>query len=505
MSNSDQPESKDAPAVDPAQKLSFGEKIGYGLGDTASNFYWKLFENFQLIFYTDVFGISAGAAGWMFFLTKFWDAVNDPMIGFLADRTRTAWGRFRPFLLWMSLPFAITGIMTFYTPDLSDNGKLIYAYITYTLVFMAYTAINIPYGALLGVISSNSLERTSASTYRFVLAFCGGLVVQLFTNPLVKFFGGTKTIEKDGVLQEIAADPQTGFFWTVACYAVAAVILFTITFLTTRERVQPEQQTNTKFFDDVTDLLQNRPWIVLLFVGLFQILAGWTRGSATGYYFNYYAKIDGRYLLDLGSWGQYFDVGDFGFFFFVGSICAIAGMFFTRPLVRIFGNKWLMILMMLGNAVCMGLVFFLSRDQWQAVYALHCLGAFITGPMPILLWAMYADAADYSEWLHHRRATGLVFAAATFSQKLGSALGAAVPGWLLGASGFVAPVDNVPQPQSEPTINGIISMMSLYPAAFFIAGCVAMLFYNLTTKRLEEIEADLTKRKKLMKQPKLES
>ena len=481
-----------------SKPLSFGEKVGYGLGDTASNFYWKLFENFQLYFYTDVFGISATAAATMFLVTKIWDAINDPMIGFISDRTRTAWGRFRPYLLWMSIPFAITGILTFYTPDLSDRGKLIYAYVTYTAVFMAYTAINIPYGALLGVISSNSLERTTVSTYRFILAFMGGLCVQLFTNPLVKYFGGTKTIEtENGVLEEIAADPQTGFFWTVVCYAVAAVILFTITFLTTRERVQPEQSTNASFSVDLADLLKNRPWIVLLFVGLFQILAGWTRGSATGYYFNYFTEFESRYLLDLGSWGKYLDIGDFGFFFFAGSIFAILGMFFTRPLVKIFGNKWLMILMMFGNAICMGLFFWLKPTDWGQMYFIHCLGAFITGPMPILLWAMYADAADYSEWMNRRRATGLVFAAATFSQKLGSALGAAVPGWLLGASGFVAPIDNVPQPQSERTIDGVIAMMSVIPAAFLICGCVAMLFYNLSTTRLQEIEADLMKRKKM--------
>ena len=486
-----------------AETLSVGEKIGYGLGDTASNFYWKLFENFQLYFYTDVFGISAAAAGTMFLVTKIWDAINDPLVGFVSDRTRTAWGRFRPYLLWMSIPFAITGILTFYTPDLSDRGKLIYAYITYTAVFMAYTAINIPYGALLGVISSNSLERTTVSTYRFILAFMGGLCVQLFTNPLVKYFGGTKIIEKDGVMEEIAADPQTGFFWTVVCYAVAAVILFTITFLTTRERVQPEQSTNPSFASDLTDLLKNRPWIVLLFVGLFQILAGWTRGSATGYYFNYFAEIDGNYLLDLGSWGKYFDIGDFGFFFFAGSIFGILGMFFTKSLVKIFGNKWLMILMMLGNAICMASFYWIEADQVGLMYLLHCFGAFITGPMPILLWAMYADAADYSEWMNHRRATGLVFAAATFSQKLGSALGAAVPGWLLGASGFVAPIDNVPQPQSEETVGGIVSMMSIFPAVFLVAGCVAMLFYNLSTERLQQIEADLKKRKKANQKSKI--
>ena len=471
--------------------MPFGEKVGYGLGDTASNLYWKLFENFQLYFYTEIFGISAIAAGWMFLVTKIWDAFNDPMIGFLADRTRTAWGRFRPYLIWMSIPFALTGMLAFYTPDLPPTQKLIYAYVTYTLVFMAYTAINIPYGALMGVLSSNSVERTSISTYRFVLAFMGGLIVQFFTLPLISFFGGGMVeVVKDGVTTEVVADPQTGFFWTVVCYAMVAVVLFTITFLTTKERVQPEQKKNTALSQDVKDLVKNWPWIVLLFVGLFQILAGWTRGSATAYYFEYFVNTDAIPSV------LFFDLSSFGNFFFFGGIFSILGMMIlTKPLVKIFGNKLLMILVMVGNAACMAAFVFLSKEQWQLMYGLHLFGAFISGPMPILLWAMYADVADYSEWLNHRRATGLVFAAATFAQKMGSALGAAVPGWLLGSSGFVEPVENIKQSQSEETISGIIWMMSVLPAIFLLCGCVAMLFYNLTPKLLNQIESDLLKRK----------
>ena len=471
------------------------EKIGYGLGDTASNFYWKLFENFQLYFYTEIFGITATAAGLMFFVTKIWDAFNDPMIGFLADRTRTAWGRFRPYLIWMSIPFALTGMLAFYTPDLPPTQKLIYAYVTYTLVFMAYTAINIPYGALMGVLSSNSLERTSVSTYRFVLAFCGGLIVQFFTLPLVEYFGGGKVeVDKDGVVEMVVADPQTGFFWTVVCYAIGAVVLFTITFLTTKERVQPEQKKNSAIGQDLRDLLGNWPWIVLLFVGLFQILAGWTRGSATAYYFEYFAETS---AIPRVMW---LDLSSFGNFFFLGGIFGILGMFFTKPLVKIFGKKWLMILTMVGNAACMAAFFLLSKEQWQAMYGLHLLGAFISGPMPILLWAMYADVADYSEWLNHRRATGLIFAAATFAQKIGGALGSMVPAFGLGFSGFVEPVENIKQPQSEETIFGIISMMSTLPALFLILGCGIMLFYNLSPKLLNQIESDLSERKSSMDQ-----
>ena len=470
---------------DTTEKLSVGEKIGYGLGDTASNFYWKLFENFQLFFYTDVFGITASAAATMFFVTKLWDAINDPLIGLMSDRTKTAWGRFRPYLLWGCVPFAATGILTFYTPNLGPTGKLIYAYVTYTLVFMAYTLINIPYGALMGVISSSSLERTSVSTYRFVLAFCGGLIVQKFTEPLVAFFGGTETQLVDGVEKIVVLDKQAGFFWTVVCYATAAVILFLITFASTKERVVPEQKKNTAFRQDIWDLMRNRAWLVLLAVGLFQILAGWTRGSAIAYYFTYYVVDPATGAVGI----------PFGTFLAVGTIFSILGMLMTRPLTAIFGKKLLMILMNLAVAALTASFLFVKPDQIALMYGLNILLAFVGGPVPVLLWAMYADAADYSEWRFHRRATGLVFSAATFSQKLGGALGAAIPGWMLAWYGFVAPVEGSQQVQSAHTIDGIIRMMSVVPAIFLVAAAFALLFYNISAKFLHQIEHDLRERK----------
>lgn len=462
------------------ESVSIVEKIGYGLGDTASNLYWKLFEFFQLIFYTDVFGISAASAATMFFVTKLWDAVNDPIVGFLADRTKTAWGRFRPWLLWSALPFAITGMLTFYTPDLSPGGKLIYAYVTYISVFMAYTAINIPYGALMGVISADSLERTIISTYRFVLAFGGGLIVQKFTEPLVDFFGlrfGESKMALVNGVQTVIIDKQTGFFWTVTCYSVVAVVLFLITFLTTKERVQPVQAENNRLSSDVSDLLKNRPWLVLLAVGLFQILSDWTRGSAIAYYFTYY----------VGS--------EFGNFLVTGTVAGILGMLMTKRLTAIFGKKVLLIGMNLGKAILIACFYFVEKDQVVVMYVLNTTAMFISGAVPVLLWAMYADVADYSEWTNGRRATGLVFSAATFSQKLGGALGAAVPGWALAAYGFRPPIDGVSQEQSAATIQGIILIMSLIPAVFLLGAIVAMCFYGINKSLMQQIEDDLAGRR----------
>jgi GPH family glycoside/pentoside/hexuronide:cation symporter len=539
------------PPIDPGQRLSWREKVGYGLGDTASNLYWKTFEFFLMYFYTDVFGIKAGAAGTMLLVTRIWDAINDPLVGYFADRTRTAWGSFRPYLVWMCIPFAITGVLTFYTPDLSDNGKLIYAYITYTLVMMAYTAINIPYGALMGVISASSLERTSVSTYRFVLAFVGGIIVQYFTLDLVGFFGGTESVMVDGKETTRVLDEQMGFFCTMVVFSVAAVILFLITFATTKERVLPEvQKTSTyqadlkflltstklhqviigglsllailatqfslvvlpwivgvyfilsmaglllKFLNqssdqseldvqqsslelDFNDLLANRPWMVLFGFGLFQLMGAFVRGGAILYYFKYYCNNESVVPS----------------FFVAGSLAAIAGMLLTKKLTSIFGKKMLMIYMNLGVAAITAAFFLLNPDDTIWMFALYIASSFIGGPSPVLLWSMYADTADYSEWRTRRRATGLVFSAATFSQKMGCAVGAAMTGFALEFFQYAEPVDGVEQLQAAVTLNGLCMMMSVIPAGFFLAAAICLAFYSISDRVLDEIECDLQARK----------
>jgi GPH family glycoside/pentoside/hexuronide:cation symporter len=440
--------------------------------------------------------------------------------------------------------------LTFYTPDLGADGKLVYAYITYTLVMMAYTAINIPYGALMGVISPSSLERTSVSTFRFVCAFLGGIVVQYFTLDLVRFFGGGLIeIEVGGELKEVVANEAAGFFWTMCLYSTVAVVLFAITFLTTKERVEPEIVRASTFrkdsrflatsiklhqlfllgafslvalsvgFDwavvqwalavylalsivslvvsqlvkkavpapeevstfecDVNDLLTNRPWIVLFGFGLFQLMAAFIRGGAILYYFKYY-------------------VGDAGWapgFWVSGSIAAIAGMLLTKPVTRILGKKNLMIAMNVGTALFTALFVMLGPTQIFWMYALHIVGSFISGPSPVILWAMYADVADYSEWKTNRRATGLVFSAATFSQKLGCAVGAAMTGLALDFYQYQPPLDGEEVAQSDLTLNGLCMMMSVLPALLLLAAAFCLLFYNINESLLQRVESDLRERK----------
>ena len=442
-------------------KLTVKEKISYGLGDTASNFYWQMFMSFILFFYTDVFGIPAAVAGTMLLITRMWDTGIDPIMGVIADRTNTRWGKFRPYLLWMALPIGIIGVLTFTTPDLSLSGKIVYAYVTSTLMMAAYTAINTPYSALMGVLTPNSLERTSVSSYRFVLAFVAIFIVQGTTLPLVQYFG--------------KGNQAVGFQWTMVVFSAVAVVLFVFTFLNTRERVHPPKDQKSSIKSDLRDLLRNRPWMVLFFIGIFALSYNSIRSGSIIYYFKYY-------------------VGDeimTSAFMVSGTIAAIVGVMATKYLSKLLGKRKLYMVLWGTVSVLTGLFYFIPKENVTWIFASHVVISFILGPTAPLIWAMYADTADYSEWKSGRRATGLVFSAATFAQKLGWAIGGAITGWLLAYFGFVA---NVVQTQGAQ--DGIRLMMSVIPAIGGVLATIGAWFYTLDEPLMEKIEQDLTSRKK---------
>jgi len=451
---------------DPTRRLSFKEKLGYGLGDTASNFFFQVFNIFLLYYYTDVFGIDPALVGVMFIVTKVVDAISDPVMGLVADRTNSRWGKFRPYLLWGAIPYGVLGYAMFAGPELSEAGKLVYAYVTYTLMMLAYTVINIPYSALMGVMSSNSVERTSLSSYRFVCAFSAAWVIGTFVTPLKTILGG--------------GDEALGFRLTMMLFAVISIALFWVTFANTHERVKPMQEkSNLKL--DFQAMLTNLPWITLFFAAIFTLMNAAVRNGTIMYYFKYYVGDDGTPIFLI------FDKT--AVFMSLGLVAMVAGIACTKALASRFDKRSLLIVLATLNALAMAAFYFIPPDQFLLMIVVNMFATLVIGPTIALVWAMYADTADYGEWKTGRRTTGLVFSALQFAQKLGLAVGAGLTGIILSLFGFVAN-----EVQSDLSIDGIRLMFSVFPAALALAGVVAVLFYPLRDKKVAEIEAELNRR-----------
>jgi GPH family glycoside/pentoside/hexuronide:cation symporter len=449
-------------------RLSVTEKIGYGFGDLASNLFWQMFSIFIAKFYTDVFLLGAAAMGTMMLVTRMADAVIDPMIGTIADRTQTRWGHFRPYLIWMALPMAATAVLTFTTPSFGGTPRVVYAYVTLTLMMFAYSAINIPYSALLGVLTPDSKERTSVSSYRFVMAILPVFIIVNTAIPMVHFFGGSD-------------NSPAGWQATMAVYSAAAVILYFATFAMTKERVQPADKQETSLSSDVKDLLRNRPWVVLCVVGIFALTYNNIRNTVIVYYFDYVVP-DGK--------------GYFGPVMTTGAVAFILGVMATAPLSKRFGKRNFYMVSMALTGLLTAAFYFVPASNIRMVWAAHALISFCAAPTAPLVWAMYADTADYSEWKWGRRATGLIFSAASFSQKFGWAIGGAGAGWLLAYFGYVPGVA-----QDSRTINGIMLMMSMIPAIGAVVAVLALWFYELDEGVVETMTAELEARRALDRTP----
>jgi GPH family glycoside/pentoside/hexuronide:cation symporter len=456
------------------KRLSVKEKIGYGFGDLASVLYWQTITAYLLYFYTDVFGITAAAAGTMILVSRLWDGVNDPLMGIIADRTQTRWGKFRPYLLWFAVPLAVVGVITFTTPDLSATGKLVYAYGTFMLLMMLYTAINIPYSSLLGVITPDPIERTSVSSYKYVFAYISGTIVSALALPLTDFFG--------------KGDEAAGWQMTMTVFGVAAVAFFLITFISTRERVQPSKSQKSTIAQDLRDLFSNKPWVLLLFTTLLMILYVSTRISVTAHYFKYY--VGDQQITLFGKTFTYGFIALTSAFNAIGQWLAIAGVIFASFFAKRVGKKQAFLILFVTASISTAAFFFLRPQDVILMFVLQILGSFTGGPLSPLIWAMYADAADYSEWKTGRRATGLVFSASTMSQKFGWAIGTFVAGMLLSAFGFQANVV-----QNIDVQNGLKALMSIIPAAAGVLAIVLILFYRLDEKLMSQIESELTQRR----------
>lgn len=451
---------------DASARLSWLEKIGFAAGDFASCLYFGIFMSFLTYFYTDVFGIGAAAVGVMIFVTRTWDWINDPIMGMIADRTKSRMGKFRPWLLWV-LPFWIViGVLTFTSFDFSDTGKLVYAYITYTLLTMAYTAINVPYSALMGVMTARSDQRTVLASFRFIGAFLGTTVVNASMLGLVAWFG--------------SGSEKRGFPFAVGVYALLSAAAFIFTFATTKERVKPPPSQNSSIWKDLSAAVRNVPWLVMILVSILTIMWVAVRGGIVIHYFKYVSGNE--------HWGS--------LFLTVSTVVQIFGVMVTKQVVGwLGGKKRAYIILNLFNGAFIGLFYFIPSTNIALILAHHGISSFFSAPLMPLFWSMIADTADYGQWKLGQRSTGLIFSTGTFSQKIGWSIGPAVSLGLLSHFGFVANVDQTPE-----TIHGLRLLMSWIPAGFAVLAAGAVLLYPINAKMEKEMEAAIIAEEEAMKE-----
>jgi len=451
------------------ERLSTREYVSYALGDTASNLFFQTFNIFLTYYYVDVWGIPAAALLLMMPLVRLWDAVNDPMMGAIADRTSSRWGKFRPYLLWGAVPYGACGYLMFAAPALSENGKLIYAYITYTLMLMAYTVINVPYSSLLGVISPSSRTRTVASSFRFVGAFGGGLLISTFVRPLVKSLGG--------------ANELLGFQYTMAIFGVLSVVMFWITFANTRERVTPPAQQRTDLRAELSELVRNAPWVVLLMVAIFSTSFIALRSGSTLFYFKYCAGDDGTPVL-FGRFDQS------TVFLTTGMLSMMLGTAALGMVARRIDKRILAAVLSAITGVSFVVFYFLPAHHFGLLLAVNAVGTFCMGPTSALVWAMYADVADYGEWKFNRRSTGLVYSASLFALKTGVMIGGFLLPLFLKKFGFVPNAA-----QTATALLGINLAFSIVPGVLALLKAATLLIYPLNQRRVDEIERALEARR----------
>jgi glycoside/pentoside/hexuronide:cation symporter, GPH family len=588
------------------EKIRFKEKIGYGFGDAASSMFWKLFGMYLMFFYTDVFGLSAAVVGTMFLITRVGDAVIDPLIGIMADRTNTRWGKFRPYLLWIAVPFGIIGVLTFTTPNFSMDGKIAYAYITYSVMMIIYSLINVPYASLMGVMTADGKQRTTLATFRFIFAFGGSfLVLGLFQplfdgfgtrtfnefdakskeivikdtvtktsttyyvwdseikdsslvnpvdtllfvtakanlksskpfnvsilNPLTKTYykafefakaidtlgllrtgascdlsirlssltGGEKIPDLKGLKFAISGpaakelilskikikeiDYRSGMQKAVLVIAFLAVIFFLLTFSWTRERIKPIQE-KTSLIGDLKDLVRNGPWFIMLGAGLSTIFFNTIRDGAAIYYFMYYFK--GESSIEISS-GTILAISTI--YLLLGQAANIVGVVLAKPVSDKIGKRKTFLIAMLNAAVLSVIFFWLDRTNLYLILTFQFLISINAGIIFPLVWSMYADTADYSEDKNGRRATGLVFSAASMSQKGGAALGMWALGLILTIFGYKANVEQKPE-----TLQGLRMMLSIIPAIGATLAAFFMFIYPLSEKKMKDIEQRLADRR----------
>lgn len=460
-----------------APKAPLIRKIGYGFGDMSSSMFWKIFTAYLPFFYSTIFGLSLVDATFLMLVTRIWDAVSDPMMGIIADRTQTKWGKYRPYLMWVAIPFSIVGILLFTTPEMAYAGKRIWAYVTYIMMMTVYTAINVPYGAMLGVMTSDSDEKTVFSSFRMFFAYAGSFVVLAGWEPLCKFFNKIQGIES-------SVNAPSSWQYAMIVVAICCFILFILTFLMTRETVKTMPK-ETSVGSDLKTLFRNAPWWILLGGVLFFNLFSAIRYTAGPFFF---ASVigDGAQLKIFSTEFLFYA----GIFFAVGEVSNMAGVAMTPFITSKLGKKstYMYALMLLIVFSCLFFFVPLTSGGYWIMMLLQVLINILTGIISPLVWSMYADIADYAEHKFNTSSTGLIFSSSSMAQKFGGAIGGSAVTAILAAIGFSTEASAV---QTESALVWVRALMSFVPAAVAGLSLFFVSIYPLTTKKMKEIQSDL--------------
>lgn len=485
------------------QKLSFLEKAGYSLGDSGANFVFQVLMAYQALFFTDIFGISPAWAAILFLSGRVFDAFTDPLMGVIADRTKHRWGRFRPWLLWSAVPFALIFWLTFTRPGCGEGGRVVYAFLMYFLLMAVYTVNNVPYCALGGVMTGDVDERTSLSTYRFVAVTITTFIVQGLTWPLVAKLGH--------------GDDARGWSITIGIFATFTIALFVLAFFSTKERVQPDPDQQSSAKQDILDTFKNRPWLILFFATLMIFIMLVVRGASLTYFMNAYVDLGAMFGFlsrfdivvpadgHLSWWQSALDTFGllinaehsntpnvaYGFFNMAGTLPTLIGVLLSKPLSQLFGKRAVFCTCLTLTAFSTLWLLFIPSDAigWMFVQGLSW--GLCYGPTVPLLWSMIADTADYSEWRTGRRATGFVFAGVVFALKFGLGVGGFIQQMILAAYGYEANAV-----LSERAVLGIRHSATVYPALFILVAVVILLFYPITKAMNYQIGDELAERRK---------
>ncbi|MFU0887417.1 glycoside-pentoside-hexuronide (GPH):cation symporter [Kluyvera sichuanensis] len=443
-------------------KLSVKEKIGYGMGDAGCNIIFGAIMLFVNYFYTDIFGLAPALVGVLLLSIRVIDAVTDPIMGAMADRTRSKYGRFRPWLLWIAFPYALFSVLMFTTPEWSYSSKVIYAFVTYFLLSITYTAINIPYCSLGSVITNDPKERVACQSYRFVLVGIATLLLSLTLLPMADWFGG--------------ADKAKGYQMAMTVLAFIGMCMFLFCFATVRERVRPAVQTNDELKQDLKDVWKNDQWVRILLLTLCNVCPGFIRMAATMYYVTWVMGESTHFATLFISLG-------------------VVGMMIGSMLAKVLTDRWCKLQVFFWTNIALAIFsvafyFFDPHATTLIVVLYFLLNVLHQIPSP-LHWSLMADVDDYGEWKTGKRITGISFSGNLFFLKVGLAVAGAMVGFLLSWYGY----DAGAKAQSDTTINGIMLLFTVIPGVGYLitAGVVRLL--KVDRSLMKQIQEDLEKRR----------